>query len=283
MIVTWAHSRMKMDLSESITIIGSLVTLALGASMVAAAGSDTCSGSDDVLTDGKPYASGHYMSFLAPWNKGSLVEGIDYTECLTFNRSSYPDGQRISWSWPEVPPKSKGVYNFLAVDFGNYDNTVVMSPIRPSRVRDIDKLTQQYALDISGDNQGFDVIDDLFLTSKSGDTSKKLFEIEIFLHSPGFAIKYASGATQIGTFRASGTEWSASIDRHLSSAADILVLPAKRGDILAGTLDVKAVFDYLISAKILSGEEYFNGLGLGVEVRHGDGSLSINRLSITYE
>jgi hypothetical protein len=244
---------------------------------------DKCAGSQDFIRDKQPHAQGHYMSYLAPWNKGALVEGQGYWECLAYNRETYPHGQTIAWSWPDRPPPSRGVYNFLAVNFGNYYDTVVPQPIPPKAVGDIKTLTQSFDLAISGDLDGFDVINDFFLTREPGKFDNKLFEVEIFFHTPGYSHDYARSSTQVGKIKASGIEWTVSIDKRAANGHDILIIPEGGADLLSHTIDIKAILDQLVAAQVLTGREYFNGMGLGVEVRRGAGTLAIKKLSTSYE
>ncbi len=225
------------------------------------------------------------MSYLAPWNKGSLVNGVGYAECTTYQPLTYPNSQTINWSWPETPPPTAGVYNFLSVNFGNYDWTTVLTPVTPKEVGSISTLAQTFNLSIQGEVQGFDVIEDLFLTSEAYPNGtnpiNKKHEIEIFLHSPAYSIAYASSLTPIGTFIASGIQWTASINKNMA-VPSVLIMPTNHTDALVGTVDIHAIFTYLIAKKIISNTEYFNGLGLGVEVRTGSGALTIKSLSTTY-
>jgi hypothetical protein len=242
-----------------------------------------CAGSKDFIRERQPLSQGHYQSYLASWNKGQLQEGKDYWQCLAFNRQTYPDGQTIAWSWPNTPPPSRGVYNFLAVDFGNYYDTVTPQPIAPQAVSDIKVLNQKYNLVISGDLDGFDVIDDFFLTRDPGKFDHKLFEVEIFFHTPSYSHTYARQVAQVGKVTASGVQWNVSVDKHAGNGQDILIIPANGADLLSGEIDIKAILGQLIAAGVLTGTEYFNGLGLGVEVRQGSGRLNILKLGTAYE
>ncbi|WP_374547445.1 hypothetical protein [Rhodoblastus sp.] len=244
---------------------------------------DNCVGSKDFIREKQPFAKGRYLSYLASWNKGELLEGRDYWQCLAFNRGTYPDGQTIAWSWPNRPPPSRGVYNFLAVNFGNYYDTIVPQPIPPKPVSDIKTLKQKFDLGISGDLDGFDVIQDFFLTRDPGKFDHKLFELEIFLHTPSYSHGYARQVSQVGKITASGVQWNVSVDKHAANGQDILVVPANGADLLSAEIDTKAILDQLVAAGVLTGTEYFNGLGLGVEVRQGSGRLDVHKLSTVYE
>jgi hypothetical protein len=275
-----------MSIKLSLTNLAALLLCAAFAAAPKAAfalAPDKCAGLQDFIRDKQPHAQGPYMSYLAAWNKGALIQGQDYWECLAYNPATYPHGQTIAWSWPDRPPPSRGVYNFLAVDFGNYYGTVVPQPIPPKAVGDIKTLTQSFDLAISGDLDGFDVINDFFLTRDPGKFDNKLFEVEIFFHTPRYSHDYARSSTQVGKIKASGIEWTVSIDKRASNGHDILIIPADGADLLSHSIDIKAILNQLVAAQVLTGREYFNGMGLGVEVRSGAGTLAIKKLSTSYE
>ncbi len=249
----------------------------------ASAATVDCSDKSKQFTDLQGYVDGQYASWLAPWNREDFVQGFDYTECIGLEPSVFPGGQKIAWNWPDRPPRQRGVYSFLAVDFGNYDHSVVKKPIPPKAVADIGALRQAFNLTLSaGDPEAYNVIQNMFLTSAPGDQDKKLFEIEIFLHTPSNAARYVLGQTPIGEFTVSGRKWTATIDRRPKTAPDILIVPNNLEDVPSSSIDINGILNNLVRAGILTGHEYFNGMALGVEVIRGSGSISINQIATEY-
>ena len=59
-------------------------------------------------------------------------------------------------------------------------------------------------------------------------------------------------------------------------------MPTDTSDVLSGSIDIKAMLDYLVAHDVLTGNEYFNGLAMGAEVQQGSGSLEINNFAVTY-
>ena len=265
----------------AMVLIGLSFALGIGSN---ASALETCEGKSRQMTDLTGYSAGQYQSFLAPWNKGNYIQGRDYTECIGYDEATFPNRQVIAWNWPAQPPRTRGVYNFLAVDFGNYFDTPVKEPIPPKAIADIKLLRQSFALVFHGDPQSYNVIQNMFLTSAPGDMKRRLFEIEIFLRTPNPSAQYVRSATPIGTFEISGQRWVATIDwRHHRGLPDILIVPENLEDIPVASIDVKAFLDRLTKARILTGREYFNGIGLGVEVLNGSGSVVFDNLSTKYE
>jgi hypothetical protein len=237
---------------------------------------------DDVLYTNT--LSGSYGSFLSPWNSAALPVGGSYSEFLVYDPTNYPNNQQIYWSWPSIPPTTApgGVYNFLAIDFGNYYGTIVPTPIMPQKLGTITHLSQAFNLTLVGDTNGYDVLIDFFTTLAPNNFSNRQHEIEIFLHTPSYAAAYVQSVTQIGTYTDSnGRAWTCAIDKN-ASPHDILFMPTNKADILSGTVDIRGMLNWLVGMAWCSSAEYFNGLGFGLEVNHGTGSISVNSLSTTY-
>lgn len=233
------------------------------------------------LSDNEEFSRGPYLAYMSPWNKGNLVINKDYAESITLDPTTFPNGTKIKWDWPAKP--AEGIYNFLAIDFGNENETIVQKPIPPRRVKDLKDLSQEFELTATGLLNGFDVISEFYLTQKPGSFENKLFEIEVFLHTPAYSYQYVSGSTPIGNYSGSGIDWFVSIDHGAPNGPDILFMPSDRRDVLSGHLDFKSMLDWLVNKKVISGNEYFNGMAVGVEVRQGGGSLSYEKLEIIYK
>lgn len=234
------------------------------------------------LNDYVFYSAGSYGSFLSPWNADALPTGGTHAEFLVYNRTNYPNNQQIYWSWPSIPPAGGGVYNFLAIDYGNYFDTSVQTPIMPKQVGSIAHLSQTFNVSLGGDTNGYDVLIDFFTTLAANNFSNRQHEVEIFLHTPAYAASYVQSVIQIGTYTdAGGRAWTVAVDKN-TTPHDILFMPANKADVLVATVDIKAMLAWLIGLQWVSSAEYFNGLGFGLEVNHGTGSISINTLSTTY-
>jgi hypothetical protein len=237
------------------------------------------------LFDRQPFTKGSYFAWLAPWGAGSLQPGKDYTESLTLDPETFPARTQIRWSWPAQPPAMSmaGVYNFLAVSFGDQYGTQVQAPIPPRQVAAITALTQTHDLAIEGAPDGFDVVVDYFLTREAGKHDVHLFEVEIFLHTPAFSHDYVRSVEQVGTFTdRHARTWTVAINRKNGHGPAILFMPVGREDVLRDTIDIQAMHIWLMARGVLSGREWFNGLGLGAEVRQGNGLLVIKHFSVDY-
>ena len=235
------------------------------------------------LGDAVNWTKGEYLVYLAPWGAGSLVQGKDYWDKVSFTGDLFPTSLTMSWKWPDSVPTKSGVYNFNAIDFGNVNNAHGQSPIKALTVNDIGTLKQTFGVTLGGDTEKYDVITDFFLTAKAGDFTTIKFEVEVFLHTPAYSETYVKYATQLGTYTdAQGRAWTVAIDKHAGLAPDILIMPKGGGDVLSGSVDVKGMLDWLVAQKVITGNEYFNGLAMGAEVRQGAGSMVIDKFSVDY-
>lgn len=204
-----------------------------------------------------------------------MVSGTDFTESISYFSSSFPNNTSIKWSWPATPATS--IYGFLQVAFADYHGTVPQTPVTAKQVKNVSTLVSSHNFTHEGTTNGYDVIYDIFLTDTANDSNGVLFEIEIFLHTPNFAASLVTGSTQIGTFVGSGITWTVAI-----SGNDILFMPSNQADVLADSVDIKAMFAYLIGQGTITGNEFYNGHAFGVEPRLGGGSLTLNSFSVAF-
>lgn len=240
-----------------------------------------------ILDDNQAYTKGSFTAFMAPFNKGKLKAGTDYTERFELDPVRFPGNSFVSWHWPAARADGP-IRGFIAVDYGDYENTTPEAPIQSAKVDDIDRLSCDYQLSLDGDVSSFDVIIDFYLTSIRAtadddfDKSTK-FEVEIFLHTPDYAKSYADSVPPVGTFISkSGVVWNVSRDPTAPHGPDILFYPSDQADIPTGNIDIKAMLSWLKSQNVITGREYFNGLALGVEPRQLDGTLAVHDLRVRY-
>ena len=242
------------------------------------------------LTDYQPYSNGSYFAFVAPFGKGSFRYGRDYTESLTINAGSAfglgPTNATLSWSWPTNG--TGDVYSFLALDYGNYDNTTPKTPISPVQIANLSTLSQTHSVSIGGTTTGFDVITDFFLTTASGNLSTKVNEVEIFYHSPAYIQNYMSfacGQTNVGTYTDANNQAGKVCiytTANGGTAPDIVIAPTNNADLFSNTVDLAAMLRWLVTQGTVSNSLWFNGLAFGVEVNQQSGSAAIAAFSVNY-
>jgi hypothetical protein len=230
--------------------------------------------------DHQLYTKGPFSAFMDPFNKKEYVAGKDFDQNFTVDSDKFPAGTTVTWNWPIRDPKF--ILGFLqAAAYGDYFGTVPQRPIPPARVSEIQQLVVSHDLTFSGTHNGFDVIYDYFLTREPHGAKSHLFEVEVFLRTPEYSVKYFNSTTPVGTFTDRGVQWKVAIDRH-PKVPDILFIPADHADHAKGSIDLQAMHLFLKSKGILTGDEYYNGHSLGVEPAQGTGSLYVNSVSVDY-
>ena len=248
-----------------------------------------------VLTDYHTYTSGSYIAGVVPYGAAARhdIEGTNYTESLTYSSGeSFPNNSRMTWQWPAIQSGQSAVGSYIQICYGDYDYTVPQTPITPEPVGNIATLTETHNFSLGGTLSGFDVIDDLFLTSQGTQGSEEgiqTHEIEIFLHSPSYAQAYVldsgnAGPTvvRLGTFTVSGITWVVAEDMG-TTPKDILFMPQNLQDIPNQTVDIRAMLQYLANKSAISSTEWFNGFAIGVEVQQGVGFAAFNSFAVSYQ
>ena len=233
------------------------------------------------LSDSQAYTKGPFTAFMAPWNKGSLLINTDYTESFALDPERFPANSLISWNWPSAGARDQ-VRGFLAIDYGNYYNTIPEMPVQSTRVNGIESLVCKHDLSIAGLVSAFNVIINFFLTSTDC-FGAILYEIEIFLHTPNYAKAYIDSIPLIGIFTsASNLRWRVARDPAGIQGPNILFYPLGQADVLVDTIDLKKMLVWLINQGTITGDEFFNGLAVGIEPQQRDGTLKVNSLFVDY-
>lgn len=226
------------------------------------------------------YTKGSYGSFLGTFNVGGLV----YTNSAVVYDSAFPNGTRMQWAYSGA---TSSIKSFLQLaSFGNYFNTTPQTPITPRRLSTITTLTATHDVTASGSANSHNIIHDGFFTSASGNHGTQVYEYEIFSRCPQFAQDYinAGFVTQIGAPIISGRQWQVAVDSTASGGLrpDFLIAPSGYADVLSTTIDLKAMFNYLVTMGALTGDPYFNGDSFGIEVANGSGNCRVNSYSVSY-
>lgn len=254
------------------------ISIILAALLCATCGSMAFA-ADTIIGDLTAYPAGSYLAYLAPFDR-SKTNGVDHAQTAIVQPGVFPAQTKFVWDWPA---RGTGVYTFDAVDFGDYLYTAVPTPIHSQKLMNVTTLTETHNLTMTGATTGFDAIIDFFTTTAPGSSSPRAHEIEVFLHTPAYSVWYVQHGTAIGTYiDANGLAWTVTTDL-TTTPHDILIMPADGRDVLAGTIDLKAMLTWLIGTKWVGGGEYFNGLALGAEVQQGVGAMTVNLFSVNYK
>jgi hypothetical protein len=226
------------------------------------------------------YGDATYLAYNSTWNRGSLVNGTDFTQTISVPVASFPNSTVLTWSWPNTPA-TYNAYSYPSIMYGYYQSGIA-APILPTskQVSAISTLTLAHNISVTGDGTKYDVSYDGYLTS-AADGSTYLFEVFICLHTPSYLSSYINGLSPLYTYTdANSFVWTIGVKS--GTTPEILVMPQDASDILVKTIDLKAMFAFMISQGIIAGTEYFNGIGIGAEPQQGSGSATINSFNVNY-
>jgi len=262
-------------------LIGVVVAVLLSASgAMAGALEDGTATSADWAT----YQSGNSPGWWAiqnPWNKGSLVNGKDFTQTVTVNTSTFPNASAINWSWPNYA-NSSNVWGYPEVVYGSqagwWQSPDGKGPT-PVQIKNLTALTGSYNMSISGNTDEFDVLWETHLTSAPN--SGPIIEFAILAHTPSYFTAYLKKVSVPKYSYTNGGFSATIIVTNNGSQPYLIILPAQ-GDMLAATVDIKAILDFLISKAVLTGDEYIEGFEMGTEPQKNTGTLIINSISYNW-
>jgi Ca2+-binding RTX toxin-like protein len=233
--------------------------------------------------DWEEYGSGPYRAVDNVWGKDGLKNGVDYTQSVSLDTVTFPEGVKLEWSWPDV--FKPAIYAYPEVIFGYkpWDPGVGLKDfIAP--VNDLKAFTADFDLTISGSNQ-FDVAFDVWLTDRrAGGPSSITTEVMIWLHSG----RLTPAGHSVASYHGDG--YSASIWHEKSmgdasgdsSASWQYIALRPDHDFLTGKIDIRDILNTLREEGLISGKDYVSGFELGAEVAGGAGSLTINGLHPTF-
>jgi hypothetical protein len=234
-----------------------------------------------ILTaDYATYTAKGYTLNTNPWGKGSLVNGVDYTQSISFDPTTFPNGIDFSWSWPTY--STGAIYAYPEIKY---------VPPAPAQIANLTDLSVTYSTTMTGNPNNYDVALDLWLTTTPYGTpgSTVQDELMIFFHNPpqwDFVAGQWAG-NQPYTITAPGLN-NAHVNIEPNHGATstspgwTLISVENPTDVLSGTLSISDVIKTLIKEGVLSGHEYLSDVQLGAEIAGGTGGLNINNLSYNW-
>jgi hypothetical protein len=228
--------------------------------------------------------AGPYWAMNSTWNSNGLVNGTDFTQSLTMDNPNSPNiDTTITWNWPNTPA-GYNVYSMPGVFYGTYGGfTAPTQNITAEQIDNIKTLTLSANITMSGQTDQYDTIYDMYLTSKpDGGDSTATHEIEVITHTPSYYQQYIATLPQQHFTDPNGMQWTIA-EAPGSNPPIVLLVPSDFRDLTNTTIDFKALLQAAVSHGVISGNEYFDGLGFGNEPREGSGSMTIHSLSVNYD
>jgi hypothetical protein len=229
--------------------------------------------------DWDEYAEGPYRVVNNVWNKGGLGNGPDFTQSVTYEPATFPDGVTLQWSWPGF---NERIWAYPEVIVGYkpwdpHDGTLDLA-VRVDAVRE---LEAHFDLAIAGETGKFNVALEFWLTDKPGGGPQSITtEVMVWLHNGSLT----PAGKKVGRYEGDGYGASIFVEKAMvdqSGDSEVrwkYVALEADADLLSGSLDLRAVLVALREAGIIDGRDYIGGFELGAEVAGGEGSLRIDAL-----
>ncbi|QIG79532.1 hypothetical protein [Stakelama tenebrarum] len=229
------------------------------------------------------YSENEYFAYVSPWGaeSSSLFRSWgNHADTIHITPSAFPAQTGISWRWPPFAPSNGlSIWGYDHIGYGNYDGGHPEVRIPAKQVQDIELLSQTYAWTGSFSTGEATLLTEFYLRSDPEDNASKTLEIGWFLHVPKQTRKFLATGKRIGRY----TDGQKRVwDVTLQDAFLTFAPPADSGDKNFGSIDMLAALHWLREKKVISGEEWFNGVAIGVEPLKGFGSVEIQSWEVEY-
>ena len=208
----------------------------------------------------------------------TAIEGQDFISSVVVRPDSFPKQSAMNWRVPDALAAT-GVYGYLHLAYGNYDHTPVETPIAPIQISKLNQFTVNFDFEYVVGPYSGSVLQEFWLTSAPGNLDSKVFEIGLYARSTPDTIRYFKQAKLVGKYTdARERKWHIHINNKMTPAF-VMFLPTDEGDVV-GAINWKDFLQYLIEKNVLTGNEWLNGLALGVEPAKGAGGIIFKEFDV---
>ena len=219
-------------------------------------------------------------------NANQFTVSERYDRLTVVNTSGSQSGKHSGFAEPYGGPP----YGYPCIVYGNYGFDINANVLpTPKKIRELRQLKFFADLTISGEAQNYAVVWDGFTVGTpngihSQGTEVRRTEIYIQLHMPQYGLDYEKSFIDKGAFTSmDGTHWKVWRRAHDARLGYLLAFGrADGGDMLKCQIDAKELFDFAVSQGLMDPNEFFRGIGLGVEMRGSIGGLIINSANIEF-
>ena len=126
-------------------------------------------------------SSGPWLAYNNVWGHGSLVNGVDFTQTITIDEATFPDGTVLSWSWPSAYK----YYAYPEIIYGSAPGLINPDGPQSAQTADFTSLSTSYSITLSGNTNNYDVIFDLWFTpTKNGAQDTADYELMVVAYAP---------------------------------------------------------------------------------------------------
>ncbi|MDB5524801.1 MAG: hypothetical protein JWM58_2564 [Rhizobium sp.] len=232
--------------------------------------------------DWQQFTNGDYTVVNNVWNKGGRVNGVDYTQTVSFDDADLSRDLNFAWDWGGNAGQVLA-YPEVVVGYKPWDQagTDVLS----SRISDIRDFSLYHDLAIGGpDTDLFNVAYDLWLTDTPlGGIDSITTELMVWAHAGG--IGAFNTEAHVGTYDHDGykaeiytyADFGGNSNPDAHAWRYIAFVPDE--DHLEADIDMHDILMELVERGLISDLDFLTGYELGAEVTGGKGSLDINQIS----
>lgn len=216
---------------------------------------------------------GHYL-------KPTQNQLLQAESSMRVDAATFP--ANTTFYWDIVPdPGYGGINGYLAVTFGTGGSAGTFTP---RQVNAITALSIDIGWAVSG-NSVAGLLSELWLDniSATAGTPTHTHEIGFLIRTPAGGVSWFAGLPLVGTFTDSaGLTWT--VRQATDATGTVPYFPA----MLPGNPDFQGVLpfrEYLTFLKTqgkITGTEWMNAVMFGIEPQSGIGSLTINKMPVTY-
>jgi hypothetical protein len=227
----------------------------------------------ETIKEQQQYLKGCWGAYNGPWSTygGPLKAGVDFGDLTNINEAIFPNGTSMSWYFPKTPPTNAGVYGYNAITFGDFSNGPIANCIPAKQLKDIKELALHYSVSWTSSAGDFNVLSEMYAYTKPSSASSYVAEIGFLPKQSATGVAYAKAGKSLGTFGA----WT------VYQQGKYYMFTG--GGAATGDLDFLGAANFLKSKGVLTGDEWFTGLGFGVEPIFGGGYLSVSTMAVTYQ
>lgn len=210
------------------------------------------------------------------WNPGTLKYGIDYAIESVVNPVDTSKNATFHWTFPTSTDLYVGIKAYPSLMFGvspygDTRNVADTAHTFPIKLSDLVSMKADFDTSFSGQKSGFNVAYDIWFTNTpNGGASTVTNELMIWTHKGSFD----PFGTMLGSFDAGGVK-----GKIYTSGTYVAIVTDQ--EMPKGSIDLAAVFKTLQTMGILSANNYVASVQLGSEVSTGNGSLTVNSLSLS--
>lgn len=233
-----------------------------------------------ITGNSKGYSKAPWKAYTGMWGLSNpQAPGLAAFSAMRIAPATFPAG--TTFSWDVIPsPNWNGVNGFLHIGHGNYDDGEAGTP---RQVNNIASYTVSAAWSMTGDNSS-GLLCEVWLAAAAATTGQlaKTHEVAFFPRCSPPTITWLNGLAAVGAgfTDSNGVAWL--VKQSLSGTGEPYFIAYRPSFVdHQGALPFHSLLSYLKGQGKITGNEWVNGVGFGVEPHSGAGTLTIDTISVS--